>query len=202
MIDKKKKLTFIKKNNINIFFSLPKFIFNGFFIKIFNSFYYHVNLLKKKVNIVDYDKFFYPLDTLLNWNNLYGKDGFIQYQCVVPSKKNLFNILKFLKNSNIKSFLVTVKILKKDRGLLSFPIKGYTLAIDIPFKKSNSKFINQLDDQVLKSKGKIYLTKDSTMNKFVFKKMYNKNLEIFKKKIRTKQNTEIFNSLQSKRLNV
>ena len=202
LIDKKKKLTFIKKNNINIFFSLPKFIFNGFFIKIFNSFYYHVNLLKKKVNIVDYDKFFYPLDTLLNWNNLYGKDGFIQYQCVVPSKKNLFNILKFLKNSNIKSFLVTVKILKKDRGLLSFPIKGYTLAIDIPFKKSNSKFINQLDDQVLKSKGKIYLTKDSTMNKFVFKKMYNKNLEIFKKKIRTKQNTEIFNSLQSKRLNV
>ena len=55
---------------------------------------------------------------------------------------------------------------------------------------------------MLKSKGKIYLTKDSTMNKFVFKKMYNKNLEIFKKKIRTKQNTEIFNSLQSKRLNV
>ena len=202
LIDKNRRLFFVKKSNFKIFFPLPKFIFNRFFIKVFNNLYYHINLLKKKTKIVNYDSFFYPLDRILNWNNLYGKYGFIQYQCVVPQKKNLLSILSILKYSNIESFLVTIKILKKDKGLLSFPIEGYTIAIDIPSKKNNITLLNKLNDQVIKSKGKVYLTKDSFMTEYIFKKMYNKNLEKFKKIIRKKKNIQIFNSLQSKRLNL
>ena len=197
-----KKLHFIEKKKIKIFFSLPKFIFNSFFIKIFNTLYYYLNYFKKQNNIVDYDKFFYPLDSLLNWNNLYGKEGFIQYQCVVSKKKNILNILKTFKNSNIKSFLVTIKILKKDKGLLSFPIKGYTLAFDIPNGKHNLDLINDLNEIILKSKGRIYLTKDSLMNETLFKKIYNNNLNKFKKIIRTKKNRQIFESLQSSKLGI
>lgn len=200
LIKNKNELTFINKKKINIFFSLPKFIFNSFFIKIFNTFYYYLNYYKKKLNLVDYDKFFYPLDTLINWNNLYGKNGFIQYQCVIPKKKHLLNMLNVLRGSTIKSFLVTVKILKKDKGLLSFAINGYTIAIDIPSSKNNLILIEKLNHQLLKNKGKIYLTKDSIMDKFIFKKMYNRKLNIFKKIVRKPKNLKTFQSLQSKRI--
>ena len=193
------KLEFKKKKKFNIFFSLPRFIFNGFFIRIFNILYYYSNYLKQSVNYVDYDKFFYPLDSLLNWNSLYGNKGFIQYQCVVPKKIDIMNILKIFKYSDIKSFLVTLKILKKDKGLLSFPIKGYTLAFDVPYSQKNSILFSQLNKQVLKSKGKIYLTKDSLMNASFFKSTY-KNIAKFKKTIRNKKNKKTFSSMQSNRL--
>ena len=193
------KLNVKKKKKFNVFFSLPKFIFNNFFIRIFNILYYYTNYLKKNVSYVDYDKFFYPLDSLLNWNNLYGNNGFIQYQCVVPKKKDIIKILKIFKYSDIKSFLVTVKILKKDKGLLSFPMKGYTLAFDVPHSKKNSILINQLNKQLLKSKGKIYLAKDSLMKASFFRSTY-KGLNKFKKTIRNKKNTQIFTSMQSRRL--
>ena len=81
---------FVEKKKLNISFSLPKFIFNSFFIKIFNTIFYYSNLFKKNKNIVDYDKFFYPLDNLLNWNNLYGKKGFFTISMRF-TKKNRFN---------------------------------------------------------------------------------------------------------------
>ena len=70
-------------------------------------------------------------------------------------KIDIMNILKIFKYSDIKSFLVTLKILEKDKGLLSFPIKGYTLAFDVPYSQKNSILFSQLNKQVLKSKGKI-----------------------------------------------
>ncbi len=193
------KLMFKEKNKFDIFFSLPKFIFNSFFIRIFNILYYYSNYFKKKVSYVDYDKFFYPLDALLNWNSLYGSKGFIQYQCVVPKKSDIISILKIFKYSDIKSFLVTLKILKKDKGLLSFPIKGYTLAFDVPYAQKNSILFDKLNKQLLKSKGKIYLTKDSLMSASFFKSTY-KNIINFKKIIRNKKNRKTFSSIQSTRL--
>ena len=136
---------------------------------------------------------------MLNWNSLYGNKGFVQYQCVVPKKTDIISILKIFKNSSIKSFLVTLKILKKDKGLLSFPIKGYTLAFDVPYSQKNSILFNRLNKQLLKSKGKIYLTKDSLMEASFFKSTY-KNINKFKKIIRNKKNKEVFSSMQSNRL--
>ena len=117
-------------------------------------------------------------------------------------KIDLINILNILKKSNFKSFLVTLKILKKDPGFLSFPIKGYTLAFDIPVSANTSILINQLNQYLLESKGKIYLTKDSTMSKLFFQKIYGNNLKKFKKLIRTKKNKDTFASLQSERLGI
>ncbi len=117
----------------------------------------------------------------------------------MPKKIDIMNILKIFKYSDIKSFLVTLKILEEDKGLLSFPIKGYTLAFDVPYSQKNSILFNQLNKQVLKSKGKIYLTKDSLMNSSFFKSTY-KNISKFKKKIRNKKNKKIFSSIQSNRL--
>ncbi len=121
---------------------------------------------------------------------------------MVPTKEDIYSILKIFKYSSIRSFLVTIKILKKDRGFLSFPIKGYTLAFDIPSGEKDQNLFNELNKILLKSQGKIYLTKDSLMDKNLFKLIYNKNLKIFKKKIRTKKNSKTFLSLQSKRLGI
>ena len=138
---------------------------------------------------------------MLNWNSLYGSKGFIQYQCVVPKKSDIISILKIFKYSDIKSFLVTLKILKKDKGLLSFPIKGYTLAFDVPYAQKNSILFDKLNKQLLKSKGKIYLTKDSLMSASFFKSTY-KNIINFKKIIRNKKNRKTFSSIQSTRLDL
>ena len=92
--------------------------------------------------------------------------------------------------------------MKKDSGLLSFPIKGYTLAFDIPSSKYNLDLINNLNKIIVKSKGRIYLTKDSVMDETLFQSIYNNNFNKFKKIIRTKKNRQTFRSLQSIKLGI
>ena len=121
------------------------------------------------------DKFFYPLDAVLNWNKCYGKSGFAQYQFVLPKEKSyegLKEILGKLRSTkNFSSFLVVLKLFGEHNPNVpwSFPMRGYTLALDIKIKKGIEELVKTLDESVLKYGGHNYLTKDAFSSPELFK---------------------------------
>ena len=192
-----------KDSSFLIPFEMPSFLINNFTIRIFNNLYFNKQIKSKKQNCVHYDKFFYDLDSIKNWNKIYGKNGFLQYQFVLPKKNSeegLIEILNTIINSNQKSFLAVLKFFgKSNKNILSFPIEGYSLAIDFKNTTKLKDLLNLLDKIVIKYKGKIYLCKDARMNKEMFRNTYPRWREF--QSIRKKYNlNKLYNSIQSKRL--
>lgn len=147
-------------------FYFPGFALNKLSVKLFNYVYYHKQRSKILSSFISYEPFFYPLDVVNNWNKIYGKSGFIQYQMVIPKehgKDGMKKILKTIARSGNGSFLAVLKLFGKDNPLAynSFPMEGYTLALDFKVNKKLKKLIDQLDDIVEEFGGRIYLTKDS-----------------------------------------
>jgi hypothetical protein len=117
-------------------------------------------------SFIDYETFFYPLDAVNDWNKIYGKSGFIQYQMVIPKetgKEGMKKILETIANSGNGSFLAVLKLFGKNNpeAYNSFPVEGYTLALDFKVNSKLKKLVEKLDDIVLQFGGRIYLTKDS-----------------------------------------
>ena len=117
-------------------------------------------------NFVDYETFFYPLDFVNDWNKIYGKSGFIQYQMVIPKetgKEGMKKILETIANSGNGSFLAVLKLFGKNNpeAYNSFPFEGYTLALDFKVNSKLKKLVEKLDQIVQEFGGRIYLTKDS-----------------------------------------
>ena len=122
---------------------------------------------------MNWDSYFYPLDGILGWNKVYGRKGFVQYQCVLPldkSKEGLIKLLKEISNSKVSSFLTVLKRFGKQTGKFSFPMEGYTLALDFPVNEKTFELLEKLDQITLKYGGRFYLAKDARMKKEVFKK--------------------------------
>ena len=195
-------LSLQKKIKLDIPLELPSFVLNHSVIKIFNSAFYHKVPNGRTRNIVSYDSFFFPLDSIHRWNNIYGKRGFFQYQFVLPeesSYKGLREILLRVSESNHQSFLTVLKLFGEQEGLLSFPRKGYTLAMDFPISEKLFAFLDNLDEIVVNCRGRIYLTKDARMRKEVFYKCYD-NLKKFLEIKYKFDNHEKFKSLQAERI--
>lgn len=192
------------KTPLSIPFNFPGFALNKYSIKAFNMLYYGKNLKKASDSIIPYNPFFYPLDSILNWNRMYGKKGFVQYQFVLPmdnSKKGLIDILSRIRSKGMGSFLAVLKLFGDQNDLISFPMRGFTLALDFPVKEGLFEFLDELDRVVLNYGGRIYLTKDARMKAEILHRSYprlNEFLEIVKK-INPQHK---FSSLQSKRLNL
>jgi decaprenylphospho-beta-D-ribofuranose 2-oxidase len=198
-------LNYSPKKRLNIPFYFPSFSLNTLTVKLFNFFYY--NKLFKKISYqkVEFDSFFFPLDSIRNWNRIYGKNGFTQYQFILPkdeSFEGLQSILDEISKSGKGSFLAVLKLYgKENKNYLSFPLEGYSLALDFKIEKGLFELLDILDKIVLKHKGRIYLSKDVRVSKEVFEKGYpqiNKFREIRKK---YKLN-EVFSSVQSKRVGI
>lgn len=185
----KNPLSIKKKLKLNVPFYFPSFLLNSLTVKMFNFLVYHSHIGKIKKTIIDYDKFFYPLDSIHNWNRIYGKRGFVQYQFVLPEKNGYEGTKKIIyeiANHKMGSFLVVFKVFgdpkqipqkgaKKNRLIqppLSFPEKGYTLALDFPIEKKLPEFLEKLDQIVKEYNGKLYLAKDSRMSKEFFYSTY------------------------------
>lgn len=172
----KLKLRSAKKyieKKISVPFEVPFTTLNKVSITLFNSAFYMA--AKNKIEFVHYDKYFYPLDFILNWNHIYSKSGLIQYQLNVPEDKGKEAIDKVLKKVVAfggGSFLAVLKKMGDQDGILSFPFKGYTLSMDFPVKKGVIAMCKELDRIVLEYGGRNYLTKDSIMDEKTFKQMY------------------------------
>jgi hypothetical protein len=171
-----------KSRQITFPFNLPSFVLNQFTVKAFNFLYYAKNTKKELNNIVSYEPFFYPLDAILHWNRGYGKKGFIQYQFVIPleNKEGLVRILKRISEKGMGSFLAVLKVFGKQDDLISFPMEGYTLALDFPIRTGLFEFLDELDAIVLEHNGRIYLSKDARMKPGIFWSSYPKAGEFVK----------------------
>ena len=192
-----------KNKKFSIPFFFPSFILNKFSIMIFNALYYFINSRKPKSSIIDLETFFYPLDNILNWNKIYGRKGFIQYQCVIPrlqSEKGITELLETISQSGQGSFLAVLKMFgPSKRGFFSFPCEGLTLALDFKINNKTFQLCEQLDEIVCKYNGHLYLTKDARQSSNMFNKTHPgvEELKTFRK---TSNANKIFSSLQSQRL--
>jgi decaprenylphospho-beta-D-ribofuranose 2-oxidase len=159
----------------NIPCPLPNGLLNRWSIKAFNHAYY---LLHKSENnqLLGINEFFYPLDVMRNWNLMYGSKGFTQYQIVLPiesGREGLISIIERLAKSRQGSFLGVLKRFgNANAGLLSFPLNGYTLALDIPVRRDLPKLLDELDRIVLSCGGRVYLAKDALLTPQMFGAMY------------------------------
>jgi decaprenylphospho-beta-D-ribofuranose 2-oxidase len=158
---------------LSVPFFLPSFTLNNLTVRILNRVIAFVQNSSKE--FVHYEKFFFPLDAINNWNKGYGKRGFIQYQFVIPEengRRNLIAILEMIAGSGCTPFLNVFKKMGDAQGILSFPFKGYTLAIDFPVTKALLSFTPRLDAKVLEAGGRLYLGKDAILGEKMFKSMY------------------------------
>lgn len=153
----------------------PRFALSKTFIGLFNAIFYWTQGRRREF-LTNYDEFFYPLDRIHNWNLMYGKRGFVQYQFVLPkdgARDGIKKIVTLLAKSGRASFLAVLKRMgAEDQGMLSFPMEGYTLALDIPLSNSVIDLLKKLDEVVLQYRGRVYLAKDSRLPAETFRKMY------------------------------
>ncbi|SEW46677.1 FAD/FMN-containing dehydrogenase [Chitinophaga sp. YR573] len=189
------------KGKLRVPFNLPSFILNTFTVKAFNWLYYNKNTKREINNVVPYEPFFYPLDAILHWNRGYGKAGFVQYQFVLPLEKKdgLVAILQRISDKGWGSFLAVLKVFGKQESLISFPMEGYTLALDFPVRKGLFAFLDELDTLVLQYGGRLYLSKDARMKQEVFWSSY-PNAQKFAAIVKTYNGDQLFRSVQSDRL--
>lgn len=155
-------------------FATPGWLLNRSTVSIFNAAFY--GRARDGENVVPLDAFFYPLDAVDNWNRLYGRKGFTQYQFVLPkdsSAEGLSRILPQIAESGLGSFLGVLKLLgPANENFLSFPIEGYTLALDFKIHQRLFPLLDELDAIVLDHGGRIYLAKDARMSRNTFRSSY------------------------------
>jgi len=155
-------------------FYLPGLAVSPMSVRLFNHFYYKQ---PPGWRLADYDSFFYPLDAISNWNRGYGRRGFFQYQAVFPletARACLMELLEKLSSARSASFLAVLKTMgPASGGMLSFPMPGQTLALDIPNRGTQTvDLLRQLDAIVLRHGGRVYLAKDACMTAESFRAMY------------------------------
>ncbi len=165
-----------KNKRITIPFDAPSFLLNNLTVSAFNKLYFHLNKNKQSF-YVDWDTYFYPLDSIGDWNRMYGKKGFFQFQCVLPrefSEKGYSKILSTIQNKSSGTFLAVLKDFGLGNGHLSFPKEGLTLALDFKASQKNIEVGKELTDIVNDLGGSFYLAKDAIINSAQFNKNFDK----------------------------
>ena len=158
--------------------SFPAWFLNRYSVRAFNSTYYFLHRRKNGTTLSQHFKsYFYPLDALDRWNRIYGSKGFYQYQFVVPREaiEVLDTVLKQVVEAGLGSFLAVLKEFGdlESPGLLSFPRKGYCLALDFASRGDKTvKLINTIDSAVCDAGGAAYPAKDRLMSEASFKSYY------------------------------
>jgi FAD/FMN-containing dehydrogenase len=173
-----KQLTTGKEPWLKFPCDLPAFFLNRYSMRAFNELYYQKQLGSRVKAVVNYEPFFYPLDAVLNWNRMYGKDGLLQFQCVLPwehGKEALLSLLKDITASGMASFLAVLKVFGNvpSPGMMSFPKPGLTLALDFPIRRDKSfRLFDRLADITAAHGGRMYSAKDARMRPEHFKRFY------------------------------
>ncbi len=150
-------------------FELPSALLGGrrlgrLSVSAFNEVFFRRHVPREREALVHWETFFYPLDVVREWNRMYGPRGFTQYQCVIPEHARpgaAKRVLEILTRSGSASFLCVIKDCGPEgKGMLSFPMKGISIALDIPVRDDTQSVVDALNEQVIREGGRIYLTKD------------------------------------------
>lgn len=167
------------KRRLSIPVELPFSLVNRTTARIFNSLYYKKQGRVRSTALAHYESFFFPLDSILHWNRIYGSQGFLQYQCLLPpdsrGKDALEELLTKGAQQGLVSFLGVLKVFgnKLSPGLLSFPRPGITLALDICIDGDNTfRLLDDFDSIVQTVGGAVYPCKDARMSGTAFRNYY------------------------------
>lgn len=161
-------------------FAPPLSLVNRASLRPFNTAYYHLNRRRAGASRQHYVPFFYPLDNILEWNRIYGRSGFYQYQCVMPREYGpdaIAALLREITASGQGSFLGVLKTFgnREPVGMMSFPKPGVTLALDFPNLGTRTlQLFDRLDKVVSEAKGRLYSAKDARMPRALFEAGYPK----------------------------
>jgi len=148
-------------------FDLPGFVLNPLTVRGFNALYWRLGLRKAGEALVPWRPYFYPLDAATDWNRMYGRRGFLQFQCVIPlpaARAGLEALLGRISASGAASFLAVLKRFGAQDSRLSFPAEGYTLALDFPASRTALALMPELDRITADHGGRFYLAKDARMS--------------------------------------
>ena len=154
-----------ERRMLSVPFMFPSWALNPLTVRMFNTLYYWKHQPRVKEGKRHPESFFYPLDTILHWNRIYGRRGFTQYQCVLPNSAGRDSARRFLDVLTKKggaSFLCVIKDCGAEgRGLLSFPRPGISIALDIAIRDNTQRLVDELNELVIAEGGRIYLAKDT-----------------------------------------
>ena len=174
--DRKTPLDYVPKQRIHSPKWFPNGLLNNLTVRLFNELWFQKSPRRSSSAIQTISKFFHPLDGVEGWNRMYGSAGFIQYQFVVPdSAAHLVpEIIEMFVRAKCPVFLSVLKRFgDQNSGLLSFPLKGWTLAVDVSASFYGlSELLDEMDSRVVEAGGRIYLSKDSRMNPYYLVSMY------------------------------
>lgn len=152
---------------LNVPFDAPKLLLSRPPMRLFNSLYYRFHNTGASKSFTTWEDFFYPLDRLRNWNRLYGASGFVQVQFALPmvsARKGISAVLQIAKETQASPFLGVLKKFGPDNSLISFPMLGYTMAMDLPVRAQTFDFLARIESEIIDQGGRFYLTKDSWLS--------------------------------------
>jgi decaprenylphospho-beta-D-ribofuranose 2-oxidase len=154
-----------RRRALRVPFDAPEWLLNPSFMRLFNRLY-HARHGAGGRHLVSCEQFFYPLDAVLGWNRLYGRRGFLQYQCAIPhaaGARPVQEVLERLVRRGVASFLAVIKDFGPGSdAYLSFPLPGTTLSLDLPYRgRATEELIHELNACVVDAGGRIYLAKDA-----------------------------------------
>lgn len=192
------------KRRLTVPFDAPSFALNSLTVRAFNALYYHKGALSAGDSLVDWDSYFYPLDAILGWNRIYGRKGFTQFQCALPlesSERGLQALLTTTARHGLGSFLAVLKRFGPQSGGFSFPMEGYTLALDFPATPKGLALLSELDRITVDHGGRFYLAKDARMTPATLRAA-DPRVEDFITMRKETRASGVFASAQSERLNL
>ncbi len=157
---------------------LPPFALNGTTVGLFNQAFFHKQIKSRVTALQDYEPFFYPLDAVLKWNRMYGKEGLLQFQYVIPwehARQGTVAVLREVARSGLASFLAVLKVFGDvpSPGMMSFPKPGITLALDFPIRPEKSfALFDRLARMTEEFGGRLYPAKDARMTADQYQTFY------------------------------
>jgi hypothetical protein len=156
-----------RKSARTVPFDLPRIALNPLSVRAFNALYYGMGAWNAGEGLIDFESYFYPLDSLREWNRIYGRAGFAQFQCVLPlaaSHAGLSALLKAIVAAGQGSFLAVLKRMGAQDSRFAFPMEGYTLALDFPIRRGTAALFAELERIGIDHGGRFYLAKDAFLS--------------------------------------
>ncbi len=193
----------VAPQKLGVPFNLPGFCLNWYSVRAFNALYYWNGQRDDPTRYVNWNSYFYPLDSILDWNRIYGRKGFAQFQCALPldsARDGLNAMLGEISQSGRGSFLAVLKRFGRQDSRFSFPMEGYTLALDFPMSDPSADLIRDLGQMTADYGGRIYLAKDSIMDAQTLRATDATRVSAFEQLRQDSGAAKRFASVQSERL--